>query len=192
MLRFDFNGHDHSEGQFKDMTVLNDIQDLKCVVSWVQKQSWVKSINLLGHSQGEVVVSMTAGDLGKKVIKNIVLMAPAAMLRDDALRGDIMGNTYDPWALKEDIPLWGCVQQLGVSYKTAQTLPIYETSLKYSGKALLVHGIHDRVVPYTYSDHYHQGYKNSDIHPIDGDDHAFGKETAATAKYVAEWLIQNY
>ena len=28
-LRFDFNGHGKSEGQFQDMTVLNEIQDLK-------------------------------------------------------------------------------------------------------------------------------------------------------------------
>lgn len=91
-LRFDFNGHGKSAGLFQNMTVLNEIEDLKSVIGWAQKQSWVADISLLGHSQGGVVASMTAGELGDKVIKSLVLMAPAAVLRDDALRGNTMGR----------------------------------------------------------------------------------------------------
>ena len=101
-LRFDFKGHGNSEGEFQNMTVLNEIEDLKKVISWAQAQPWVENISLLGHSQGGVVVSMTAGELGDNVIGNVVLMAPVAVLRDDAIRGNTQGARYDPWNFKGD------------------------------------------------------------------------------------------
>ena len=60
-IRFDFNGHGESEGDFKDMTVPNEIEDLKRVVRYaLQLDGCNGKIGLLGHSQGGVVVSMTA------------------------------------------------------------------------------------------------------------------------------------
>lgn len=35
-LRFDFNGHGKSEGEFQNMTVLNEIEDLEDVISWAE------------------------------------------------------------------------------------------------------------------------------------------------------------
>ena len=37
-LRFDFNGHGKSDGEFQNMTVLNEIEDLKDVISWALSQ----------------------------------------------------------------------------------------------------------------------------------------------------------
>ncbi len=152
-LRFDFNGHGHSDGEFKNMTVLNEIEDLKDVIAWAQKQPWVKNISLVGHSQGGVVVSMVSGELGDKTIKAEVLLAAAAVLRDDALRGNTMGAMYDPWNFKGDYielphsPEAGALL-LGKNYvETAIRLPIYETAANYDGPALIVQGTHDQVVP---------------------------------------------
>ena len=36
-IRFDFNGHGESEGEFKDMTVPNEIEDAKKVVEYLIK-----------------------------------------------------------------------------------------------------------------------------------------------------------
>lgn len=189
-IRFDFNGHGKSEGEFQNMTVLNEIQDLKNIIEWAQTKPWVKNISLLGHSQGGVVVSMTAGELGNKVIKSAVLMAPAAVLRDDALRGNTMGAMYDPWNMKEEfvrLPFGG--MKLGREYiKTALTLPIYETAFKYSGPVLVIHGTYDRVVPYTYGERYDMGYKNSKLYLIQGEDHGFSQTSTETSQYAAEWL----
>ncbi len=189
-IRFDFNGHGKSNGEFQNMTVLNEIQDLKNIITWAQTQSWVKNISLLGHSQGGVVVSMTAGELGDKVIKSAVLMAPAAVLRDDALRGNTMGAMYDPWNMKEEyvqLPFGG--MKLGREYiKTALTLPIYETAFKYNGPVLVMHGTYDRVVPYTYGERYDMGYKNSKLYLIQGEDHGFSQTATESSNYAAEWL----
>lgn len=191
-LRFDFNGHGKSEGLFQNMTVLNEIEDLKDVIKWAQQQSWVENISLLGHSQGGVVVSMTAGELGDKVIKNIVLMAPAAVLRDDALRGSTMGAQYDPWYMTSEyiqLPFGGL--KLGRQYiETAVNLPIYETAFNYDGPVLVIHGTHDRVVPYTYGERYNQGYRHSAMKLIPGEDHGFCVNTSEAALYASDWLTK--
>lgn len=189
-LRFDFNGHGKSEGEFQNMTVLNEIEDLKNVIAWARAQSWVEDISLLGHSQGGVVVSMTAGELGSDAIKNVVLMAPAAVLRDDAIRGNTQGAQYDPWNLTADyveLP-WGGYK-LGRKYiETARDLPIYETAWRYTGPVLVIQGTHDRVVPYTYAERYEQGYKNCTLKLLPDEDHSFTVNTTAAALYASDWL----
>ena len=193
-LRFDFNGHGKSDGLFQDMTVPNEIEDLNDVIKWAQDQSWVESIGLMGHSQGGVVVSMVAGELGDSVIKAEVLMAPAAVLRDDALRGNTMGAYYDPWNIKGDyIELPGSPEagslKLGKEYvKTAMTLPIYETAGKYQGPALILQGTHDRIVPYTYAERYRDVINGSLLKLIDGDNHMFSNSLMDSCQFIAEWL----
>ena len=189
-LRFDFNGHGKSEGLFQDMTVLNEIEDLKKVISWAEKQPWVKSVSLVGHSQGGVVVSMVSGELGDKVIKSEVLLAAAAVLRDDALRGNTMGAVYNPWDFKGDyIELPFGHLRLGREYvKTAVNLPIYETASEYEGPTLIIQGTHDQIVPYTYAERYHEKIKNSVLKMIPDDDHTFSRNTSETALLVADWL----
>jgi pimeloyl-ACP methyl ester carboxylesterase len=90
-------------------------------------------VALLGNSQGGVVASMVAGELGKKNISAVVLMAPAAVLRGDAIRGNTKGKTYDPLNPPEYVDL-GNNLKLGRDYiTTAFSLPIYETAAKYHG-----------------------------------------------------------
>ena len=86
-IRFDFNGHGESEGRFQDMTVPNEIEDAKKVYAYVKALPDVTSVSIAGHSQGGVVTSMTAGELGTDKVKAIVLLAPAAVLREDAHGG---------------------------------------------------------------------------------------------------------
>lgn len=193
-LRFDFNGHGKSEGLFQDMTVPNEIEDLKNVIKWAQDQPWVESIALVGHSQGGVVAGMVAGELGDSIIKAEVLMAPAAVLRDDALRGNTMGAYYDPWNIKGDyIELPGSPEagslKLGKNYiHTAMTLPVYEISEKYEGPTLILQGTHDRIVPYTYAERYHEKIKGSKLKLIDGENHGFSNTLPESCQLIADWL----
>ena len=86
-IRFDFNGHGESEGDFQLMTVPNEIEDANHVYNWVKADGRFGKIGIAGHSQGGVVTAMLAGRLGKKALKGgVVLLAPAGVLRDDAIR----------------------------------------------------------------------------------------------------------
>ena len=189
-IRFDFNGHGQSEGRFQDMTVPNEIVDAKKVIDYVSALPYVSSVAISGHSQGGVVAAMTAGELGSDKIKAVVLLAPAAVLRDDAIRGSTMGATYDPFNLGEYVELFRGLK-LGAEYiRTAFTLPIYETSAQYQGPALIIHGTGDRVVPYTYGERFHQIWPKSKLQIIDRADHGFSKEIEQVATSTAEFLSQ--
>ena len=94
-LRFDFDGHGESEGRFRDMTVRTELDDARRVIDYVRRAGAYDSIALVGHSQGGVVAGMIAGELGDE-IKALVQLAPAAVLKDDALQGVLMGKHYDP------------------------------------------------------------------------------------------------
>ena len=193
-IRFDFNGHGESEGEFKDMTVPNEIEDAKKVVEYVRDLRYVSTIAIGGHSQGGVVAAMTAGqlseELGEPAFKAVALMAPAAVLRDDAIRGSTMGKQYDPFDPGEYVELWGGLKLGGEYIRTSFSLPIYETAAKYQGPALIIHGNGDRVVPYTYGERFHQIWPKSELVIQEYFDHGFSQNVYRTTDIVSEYLIK--
>ncbi len=193
-IRFDFNGHGESEGEFKDMTVPNEIEDAKKVMEYVSDLRYVSSLAIVGHSQGGVVAAMTAGQLSKELgespFKAVALMAPAAVLREDAIRGSTMGKQYDPFDPGEYVELWGGLKLGGKYIRTAFSLPIYETAAKYQGPALIIHGNADRVVPYTYGERFHQIWPKSELVIQEYFDHGFSQNIYRTTDIVSEYLIK--
>ena len=170
------------------MTVLNEIEDAKKVLAYVKSLDWVSSVSAAGHSQGGVVTSMLAGEVGQESVKSIVLLAPAAVLRDDALRGNVMGTAYDAGNPPESVKIFGRYD-LGRGYMvSAQTLPIYETAEKFTGPACVIHGTADRIVPYTYGERYHKIYADSELHLLDGADHGFRGFEDEAAKIAVSFL----
>ena len=196
VLRFDFNGHGKSEGKFEDMTVPNEIEDAKCILRYASSLPWVSEFALGGHSQGGVVSAMTSGQLaihpeqGIKPISAVVLLAPAAVLRDDALRGNTFGKMYDPKNPPAKIEMWGG-KFLGGNYiRTAVNLPIYETAKNYQGPECVLHGDADRVVPYTYGQRFHYLNKQSEWHLLPDADHGFSNQEEKSAHIVSEFLAK--
>lgn len=192
-IRFDFNGHGASEGSFQDMTMPNEISDAKKVYEYASKIDGVTSIAIAGHSQGGVVASMLAGELGAEKIKAVVLMAPAAVLRDDAIRGNLFGVTYDALNPPEFVELKTPYGNFKVGREyilTAQTLPIFETAEKFTGNALMIHGTGDITVPYTCSLSYKRIYKHGELELLDRVDHGFHGEENNVAKIAADWLAR--
>lgn len=190
-LRFDFNGAGKSAGEFVNMTVPNEIDDLLNVIAWVRKQPFTKNISLVGHSQGGVVSGMAAGECGADQIANLVLMAAAAVLRDDALRGNTQGTTYDPWHLDQPWYLLAGKYKLGRAYiQTAMNLPIYETTAKYKGPALVINGMADVVVPYTYAQRYKQEMPQAELIIVPGENHSFSENPGYVINLVSDWLIK--
>lgn len=189
-IRFDFNGHGQSEGRFQDMTVLNEIEDAKHVYDYVSKLQSVTSVSMAGHSQGGVVTSMTAGELGTSKVKSIALLAPAAVLREDAIRGNLLSTQYDAQNVPETIEIFNGLK-VGRNYvKTAQTLPIYETASQYQGPASMIHGLADPIAPYTYSQRYYRIYFNSELHLIPGADHVFSNDVNKAAQFATDFFIK--
>ncbi len=188
-IRFDFNGHGESEGAFVDMTVPNEIEDAVKVFHYVRQLKEVSRVAIVGHSQGGVVASMTAGELAAGDIAAVALMAPAAVLRDDAIRGNTMGKSYNPLDPPEYVSIGNL--KLGRAYiKSAFRLPIYETAAKYTGPALVVHGTGDRIVPYTYGIRYHQLWQGSEYVELEAFDHGFSQNPYRAARIVSDYLVK--
>ena len=144
-LRFDFNGHGDSEGRFRDMTVFSEIEDAAAFLQYAMSLPDVTAIHLLGHSQGGVVAGMLAGYYHDKIGK-LVMLAPAASLKTDALNGHCMRADYDPRHIPETVEVTpGCVVG-GLYFRMAQTLPIYEVTAQFAGPALAVIAGADGVV----------------------------------------------
>ena len=172
------------------MTVPNEVEDAKHVYEYIRDLRYVSEVAIVGHSQGGVVAGMTAGELGTDAFRAVVLMAPAAVLRDDAIRGSTMGASYDPLDPPEFVPLFGNLKLGGDYIKTAFSLPIYETSAKYQGPALIVHGTADHVVPYTYGERYHQIWPKSELVILDAYDHGFSQNIYRADEIVSDYLIK--
>lgn len=190
-LRFDFNGSGKSDGNFKDMTVVNEIADAEAVLNYVRKLKEVNKIFLMGHSQGGVVASMLAG-LYPEYISKVVLMAPAATLKDDAQKGVLQGVTYDPVNIPDLIPInLGVNLAVGGAYiRSAQVLPIYEVAQRYHGPVCIIYGDHDTIVDIKAPEKYKSVYDNASLHILKNADHGFHgdsreKVTALAAKSVA-------
>ncbi len=192
-VRFDFNGHGESEGKLEEMTMPNELEDARRVVAYCKGLPWVSAVSIVGHSQGGVVASMIGGQL-QKDIRSVVLCAPAAVLRDDALRGQLMDARYDAGNLPDYVAIYGDACRIGKAFfVSAQTLPIYETASRYKGSALVVHGTADRIVPYTYGERYRQVMKNAELMLMPGVDHSFtaGHDAERCAGIVADFVARH-
>lgn len=145
VVRFDFNGHGGSDGDFTRMDVLNEVEDAIAVLEHVRSLDWVTGIRLGGHSQGGVVAGLVAA-LYHEVVERVALMAPAATLVDDALAGVCMGAVYDPDHVPDSVTLPDGHRVGGHYFRIAQLLPVYDLTARYQGDMLIVQGQADTVV----------------------------------------------
>ena len=191
-ISFDFNGHGKSEGDFIDMTIANEIEDARAVFNYVNALPYVKDTVFVGHSQGGVVAGMLAGELESADRKPscLVLLAPAAVLKDDAIAGQCMGKKYDA----SDPPAYVNVMfhKLGRKFiLAAQKLPIYEVSCKYTGKVCLIHGKRDKIVPYSYSERYHESYSDSELHMLADESHFLSGDKDTIMSIITKFIKEN-
>lgn len=138
--------------------------------------SYVTDIYLLGHSMGGVIAGMLAG-LYPDVVKKLILLAPAATLKEDALNGTCMGTEYDTWNVPDIVLVDGQHYVGGHFFRIARNLPIFEVTSQFVGETLLIHGISDSLVDHHTSMAYHERMENSRIclyedldHGIEGTD----------------------
>ncbi|ETY75474.1 alpha/beta hydrolase [Lactiplantibacillus fabifermentans] len=187
-LRFDFNGSGKSDGDFQNMTVVNEIADGEAILTYARHLTGVRKIYLMGHSQGGVVASMLAG-LYPEYIAHLVLMAPAATLKTDAQKGVLQGITYDPDHVPDAVPIkLGDNLKVGGAYiRSAQVLPIYEVAQRYTGPVDLIHGDHDTVVALSASEKYRDVYQHATLHLLKDADHGFH---AASREAVTDLAVQ--
>ncbi|KRL27804.1 alpha beta fold family hydrolase-like protein [Limosilactobacillus frumenti DSM 13145] len=186
-LRFDFDGSGKSTGRFEDMTVFSELLDGMKIIDYARTKMKAQHIYLIGHSQGGVVASMLAAYY-RDVIEKLVLLAPAATLKDDALNGECQGSTYDPNHIPLSVNVHG-FEVGGDYFRTAQLMPIYETAQHFAKPTLLIHGTDDQVVSPEASRKYNVILPQSELHLVPGEGHMFvGAQRPAILELVADFL----
>jgi len=188
-LRFDFNGHGNSQGAFRDMTVFSEIEDAAAFLQYAMQLPDVTGISLLGHSQGGVVAGMLAGYYHDKIEK-LVMLAPAASLKTDAIQGQCMGTVYDPQRIPDTVRV-GATRLGGLYFRMAQKLPIYEVTGQFRGDTLAVIAGADGVVFGDNIRRYGEVMPHCRVVEKATLDHGLGgAEHAETVKEVVDFLLK--
>ena len=147
---YDFCGgskNSKSDGDFFQMSVRTEQSDLSAVMDFVKEQSFVdsKQLFLLGQSQGGFVSAITAAARPDEV-KAMVLVYPALCLVDDLHTfvpdlSALTGETFE-----------SAMGELGVVYaRDGYDIDVMAEIAGYPGDVMVIHGLNDKVVPYTYS-----------------------------------------
>ena len=173
-IRFDFGGHWRSEGEMQKMTIANEIEDALAMWEYAKSLPYVSEIGLLGHSQGGVVASMTAGILEERGEKpaGLVLIAPGSVIQDACRNGRFFAAEFDPAEPPEFVKCFG-MMKLGREYiLSTQDLDIYGTAGKYDGPVRLIHGDKDSIVPMSCSERFVETYGDrSELIVVKGGNH---------------------
>ena len=147
---FDFCGggmNSLSDGDFMEMSVLTEASDLNAVIDFVKDQPYVdiENLFLLGQSQGGFVSALTAASRPEE-IKAMVLVYPALCLVDDLHSfipdlNEVTGDTVET-----------AMGTLGAVYaRDAYDIEVMNEIAAYTGDVMIIHGLNDKTVPYTYS-----------------------------------------
>ena len=147
---FDFCGggmNSLSDGDFMEMSVLTEASDLNAVIDFVKSQAYADPDNLflLGQSQGGFVSAITAASRPEEV-KAMVLVYPALCLVDDLHEfvpdlAEVTGDTVET-----------AMGTLGAVYaRDAYDIDVMNEIAKYTGDVMIIHGMNDKTVPYSYS-----------------------------------------
>lgn len=192
VVKFDFDGHGESDGDFSDMNVYSEILDAAKIMDYVRGLDFVTDIYIIGHSQGALVGGMIAGYY-REYVKKLVMLAPAATIKDDAQKGSCFGIPYDIYNIPEYITMTNVEKKKfnvgGLYFRIARTLPIYETTSMFEGETLIIHGTNDEAVGVIGSKRYAECMKNVTLELIEGENHglcAFSLDK--TVERVAEFL----
>lgn len=171
---FDFGGHWKSEGKMQYMTVGKEIEDALAMWEYAKSLPYVSKIGLLGHSQGGVVASMTAGILAFRGESPaaLVLVAPGSVVQDACKNGRFFGAEFNPADPPEYVKCFG-IMKLGREYiLTTQELDIYGTAKAYTGPVRLIHGSKDTIVPMSCSDKFVETYtQDAELIVVEGENH---------------------
>ncbi|MBQ3798598.1 MAG: alpha/beta hydrolase [Butyrivibrio sp.] len=183
---FDFIGGGNnikSGGSMTDMSVLTEANDFNIVFNGIRSLSYVdeKRMFVMGESQGGFVATYIAGTRPNDV-KGLIALYPAYNLQNDSIKLMLQFG----W-IPDRVNFLGCT----LSRKYFQDLvkfDIYKVMSNFKGKAVLVHGTADDLVPLSVSQKAVKTMSNAKLYPVNGAGHGFGVNN--TAKNAAISLIK--
>lgn len=178
VLRFDFAGSGDSEGDFADMTVTKEIQDLKSALEFAQSIPLLTDspVYLIGYSLGGAV-ALSAAALDHRV-RGVVCWAPASDLRPvfSAILGEgafLAARNNKAVACRNDSKCFLLNSEFFSDLEKHR--PVREIAHLSPRPVLLVHGTADRkVAPGHAQALFRAAGEPKALHFIRGAQHSFG------------------
>ena len=171
-LRVDMYGHGSSDGQFENHTLYKWLSNALTVIDYAAKLDFVTDLYLTGHSQGGLA-TVLAGGMNPDRLKAIIPLSPATIIKEGALKGDMLGAQFDPLNIPDTVEFPDGKLLDSAYFRTAQLLPIDEAAARFKGPVLIVHGDADEAVPYRCAVELQKKYENAKLVTIPGDDHCY-------------------
>lgn len=153
-----------SDGESTKMSVLTEVEDLLAVKDFVCQHSYVDTENLilLGESQGGFVSGLAAARCGAR-IKKLVMIFPAICIPDHARQGRLGGACYPVDHVPETLDCGQSV--LGRAFhEEAVKMDAYLALSAYEGPVLIIQGLADDIVNYSYAVRAKENYQKGQCH----------------------------
>lgn len=187
-VRFDFNGHGRSDGDFNAMNPFNLLLDAFAVLDFVRKEGF-NDIYVIGHSQGGVIAGMLAGYFPDK-IKKLVLMAPGGTIKKEIQEGRCLDARFDPDNIPDNVLVCDRLNVGGHYFRIMKHLPVFEVAQCFKNPALIVHGVPDDVIDYSAAVMYSKILENSTLKLYDSLDHGlYGMERDEMLRTIERFIV---
>ncbi|MCS7253299.1 MAG: alpha/beta fold hydrolase [Armatimonadota bacterium] len=190
-FRFDFRGSGESEGDFGDITITGELEDLRAAIHFVSSVDGVDAnrIALLGLSLGGCVAACCAPT--DERIRALVLWAAVAR-PSEILRRHLGTNAVSELEEKGWIDIGGLKVSRAFFDELPDVKPV-EFVRRFKGRALIVHGSADLVVPVEDAKLYAEALgSRSELHIIEGADHTFARchHEEQVIRLTRNWLLR--
>lgn len=189
ILRFDFRGSGESEGLFENMTISEEVSDLKVAIDWFYNREEVlkDKIGVIGLSLGGVIAILTAAQ--DERIKAICTWSTPAELKElqDTAKNIFGEMKIEKLIIKKYIDL-PSGDRIGKKFLIdALKHNILESIEKISPRPILIiHGTKDQLVPVSHAEKLFEKAKdNKEIFLVKDADHTFNR-------WDWQWEVINY
>lgn len=186
-LRVDLFGHGESGGEFRKHTVAKWVSNTLAVMDYAGQLPFVTGLYLSGHSQGGLTAALAAGMEGDRV-KGLILRAPAFRIPEWARSGRILGYSFDPDRIPDEIRAADGLTLEGDYIRSAQEIRVEEAIGHFSGKVLILHGDQDDTVPLQDAVWAAKRYKNCQLEFMQGETHHFDRHPETMKALIRAWL----
>lgn len=188
-LRVDLYGHGESGGEFKKHTLYKWISNALAVIDFARRLDFVTDIYLSGHSQGGLTAALVGGMMPDRV-RGLILRAPAFMIPSCARSGSMLGYSFDPVQIPDEITIIKGLTLEGTYVRVAQTIRVEDAVDRFPGPVLLIHGDEDDTVPLDDSREAARRYRQCRLEIIPGETHHFDRYPEKMKAVIRDWLIQ--
>jgi len=193
VLRFDFSGRGESQGNFKDLTISREIEDIQAAFDFIDKHEQVDSskIGLIGHSMGGIDSILFAS--GNKKIKALVTMATRADTKE-FLNSYFDKYQQDQWRQRGYIQMHNFNEISSDFLQDAEGHEVLESLKSIRCPLLVIHGTDDTRVPFEDArELFNHAPEPRQIELIEGANHRFTEDTLRdqVLDILIDWLIRN-